>query len=145
MDIIMFMFVRAADTEVRGAGTHFSRQESTCSTVSTDSDDVFRSQTSSTSSHPTSHSIALHSQTASATNLTGKVYNPFPKPVTGLLSADKAKKGVRLGLYTTKNALHFMSPSQRNQFIASQKKYYPHGGGGASGGRLVTGSKSTFW
>lgn len=65
-----------------------------------------------------------------------KVFNPFPKPTTGLLTAEKAKIGVKLGLYRPHDALAYMSPSERRLFLKNDKAYI---------GRIAMASQSSMW
>lgn len=66
-----------------------------------------------------------------------KPFNPFPKPANGLLSAEKAKIGVKLGLYKPQDAMAYMSPTERRQFLKDRKDSYY--------GRVATPSRSSLW
>lgn len=118
------------------------RQDSLCSTTSTIlSDDVFVSEQkpactpSKTISRTNKDRSPFHTPQSVAYK---QPYSPFPKPVTtGLLSAEKAKIGVRLGLYTAKDALSYMSPDQRRQFLSS--------GIVRPASKFVSASRSSHW
>lgn len=65
-----------------------------------------------------------------------KAFNPFPKPATGLLSAEKAKVGVKFGLYKPEDALSYVKPSERRNFLNDENNYI---------GRMAMASQSTMW
>lgn len=63
-------------------------------------------------------------------------YNPFPKPAKGLLSAEKAKVGIKLGLYKPQDALAYMTPSEQRQLLKDGKNFI---------GRIAVASRSNMW
>ncbi|XP_067935061.1 TBC1 domain family member 30-like [Watersipora subatra] len=48
-------------------------------------------------------------------------FNPFPVPSTGMLSAQKAKVGIKFGLYRPEDALPYVKPADKKSFIKSDK------------------------
>lgn len=66
-----------------------------------------------------------------------KPFNPFPKPSHSLLTAQKAKQGIKLGLYKPQDAINFMDPTQRREFIVSEKRSYTN--------RLVRSNNTQWW
>lgn len=51
-----------------------------------------------------------------------KLFNPFPKPANGILSAEKARIGVKLGLYKAREAMVYMNRTEKTQFLNDHKQ-----------------------
>ena len=67
-----------------------------------------------------------------------KLFNPFPKPANGILSAEKARIGVKLGLYKAQDAMVYMNKAEKTHFLNSCGES-KHDGGACKQ------SSSTIW
>lgn len=70
------------------------------------------------------------------TMIAQKAFNPFPKAAAGLLTAEKAKVGIKLGLYKPEDALSYVRPSERRNLLKDDKNFI---------GRIAMSSQSAMW